>query len=186
MSLVAEQWQRNKTSLEIKSMSDIPVLDTARLLLCAPEMKDWPAYCAMMQSDHSRFMGGPLEEDHIWGIFCHDVASWHLMGHGALMIEDKASGHCVGQVSLNAGPLFPELELGWFLYEGWEGKGYAFEGALCLRDWAFDQLKLTSFVSYMHPDNDRSINLAQKLSGRLDETAVRLDPIDLAYRYSRA
>ncbi len=167
-------------------MTNIPTLQTERLILRAQTMDDWPDYLAMMQSERSHFMGGPLSHDYTWGVFCHDVASWDLLGHGALMMEDKISGQTLGQVGLNAGPLFPEHELGWFLYPDAEGKGFAFEAAQCLRDWVFDNLKLDSFVSYMDPNNERSIKLAQKLGGQLDKTAIRTDPVDLVYRYHRA
>jgi len=32
------------------------------------------------------------------------------------MIALAESGECVGQVGINHGPLFPEKELGWFVY----------------------------------------------------------------------
>ncbi|MCP1911683.1 RimJ/RimL family protein N-acetyltransferase [Bradyrhizobium elkanii] len=50
------------------------------------------------------------------------------------MIEVTASKQCVGQVGINHGPLFPEQELGWLLYDG---QGYATEAALALRNWTF-------------------------------------------------
>ena len=55
-------------------------------------------------------------------------------GHGALMVDARARGECVGQVGINGGPLFPEKELGWFVYEEAEGYGYATEAAAALRD----------------------------------------------------
>ena len=34
----------------------------------------------------------------------------------------------------------PEKELGWLVYDGYEGQGYATEAAAALRDWAFNPL----------------------------------------------
>src|SRR5262245_51652788 len=101
-----------------------------------------------MASPRSIGMGGPYDLRGAWGMFCHDIACWELFGHGALMIELKSDRVCVGQVGINHGPLFPEKELGWLLYDGFEGEGYATEAARAMRDWAFDVLQLATLVSY--------------------------------------
>lgn len=160
-----------------------PTLETTRLVLRPLNFNDWPAYRDFMQSERSAGMGGPLSLDKAWSFFCHDTAQWPLFGHGALMIEDRVSGVCLGQVGINHGPLFPEHELGWFVYPEAEGKGVAFEAANCLRDWAFAERGLPTLVSYVDPDNYRSRTLAERLGARLDSDADRPDPADLVYRH---
>ena len=159
----------------------IPTLTTARLVLRPPVYADFDAYAALWASPRSAYMGGPHERTRAWGWFCHDVALWHLFGHGALMIELKSNGECVGQVGINDGPLFPEKELGWLLYAGHEGQGYATEAAGALRDWAFKDRKLPTLVSYCDAANARSIAVAQKLGAVLDPDAPRQDPEDLVF-----
>lgn len=161
----------------------IPTLTTERLTLRAPVMADYAAYEALMASPRSVHMGGPFDQRAAWGLFCHESACWHLFGHGALMIEVKASGACVGLVGINAGPLFDEKELGWMLYDGHEGHGYATEAARALRDWAFGTLKLPHLVSYVDEANTRSSAVALRLGGMLDPNAAKQDPEDLVYRY---
>ncbi|WP_417582728.1 GNAT family N-acetyltransferase [Pelagibacterium sp.] len=158
-----------------------PLLNTDRLVLRAPVMADFEAYSALMQSDRAVHMGGPFDIEGAWHAFCHDAAQWLLLGHGALMIE--AEGRAVGQVAVNAGPLFPEHELGWLVYEGAEGKGYAQEAALCLKCWARDTLGLRTLVSYVDRDNYRSRSLAERLGAVLDADAARPHPDDLVYRH---
>ena len=164
-------------------MSVIPTLETERLILRPMKMEDWPLYRELMQSDRALYMGGPLTLQGAWGFFCMDIAQWALMGHGALMIEVKDTGECVGQVGINHGPLFPEHELGWLVYEEAEGKGYAFEAASAFRDWAYDNLGLRTLVSYMDPDNARSAKLAERLGAFVDHAAQRPDPSDIVYRH---
>ncbi|ARQ10539.1 GCN5-related N-acetyltransferase protein [Rhizobium etli] len=156
---------------------------TERLILRKPEVEDFDTYARLMASPRSVGMGGPFDLRAAWGMFCHDVALWQLFGHGALMIDLAESGECVGQVGINHGPLFPEKELGWFVYEGREGRGYATEAALALRDWGFLTLKLTSLVSYIAPGNAASVAVAERLGARLDPAAPRTDPADLVYRH---
>ncbi|PDT03446.1 GNAT family N-acetyltransferase [Rhizobium chutanense] len=163
--------------------TDAMTIRTERLRLRMPEIGDFEAYARLMASPRSAGMGGPFDLRAAWGMFCHDVALWQLFGHGALMIDLTETGECVGQVGINHGPLFPEKELGWFVYDGHEGRGYATEAALALRDWAFGTLKLPSLVSYIAPGNVASIAVARRLGARLDPAAPRDDPRDLVYRH---
>lgn len=160
-------------------------LHTPRLRLRAQTLADFPEYAAFMASPRAAGLGGPFDLRAAWGMFCHDQACWYFFGHGALMIERADTGTCVGQIGINDGPLFAEKELGWLLYDGQEGQGYATEAAQAMRDWAFGSLGLPSLVSYMAADNPASAQVALRLGGQLDATAVRTDPDDLVYRYRR-
>lgn len=163
----------------------IPTLETERLVLRALTWADWPDYYAFLASDRSRFMSGPHTAETAWSFFCNDIAQWTLFGHGALMFTDRASGKALGQVALCKGPLFPELELGWFTYDNAEGRGYAFEAAAALRDWGFSTLSIPDCVSYIDPDNHRSIRLAERLGAWLDRDAAAPHPSNLVYRHVR-
>jgi len=167
-------------------MTSAPTLTTERLTLRALREADFPAYAALMASDRSRYMGGPFDERAAWGMFCHDAACWALFGFGALMMDRRDTGETVGQTGLSAGPLFPETELGWFLFDGNEGMGYASEGARALLDWGFAHLSVDSIVSYTDPANLASQAVAKRLGGTLDADAPRPDAEDLVFRHRRA
>lgn len=130
-------------------------------------------------------MGGPFDEWGAWGNFCHDIAGWALFGHGGLVIERREGGAAVGSVNINHGPLFPEKELGWMLFEGFEGRGYVTEAAAAFRDWAFAELGLTTLVSYCDPDNARSIAVAERLGAMRDDDAPRMHENDIVFRHPR-
>ena len=170
-------------SMKTQSSPSIPVIETDRLRLRAPNMADWSLYAAFMASDRAAHVGGPFTKAAAWGMFCHDVAQWQLMGHGSLMIDKRVDGTCIGQVGINHGPLYPEKELGWLLYDGHEGRGYAAEAATALRDWAFDTLKLPTLVSYVGAGNRQSAAVAERIGGVLDPVAPRPLPSDLVYRH---
>jgi RimJ/RimL family protein N-acetyltransferase len=160
-----------------------PTLQTQRLTLRPMVEADFAAYAAFLASPRSGPMGGPFSTSRAWGMFCHDIACWPLFGHGALMIDLRAGGACIGQVGINGGPLFPEKELGWLLYDGHEGHGYATEAARALRDWATRTLKLASLVSYVARGNVASISVAERLGAMRDAQAERPDPGDLVFRH---
>lgn len=161
-----------------------PTLTTERLILRPIILDDFAGYEKLMASSRSVYMGGPFDQAAAWGLFCHEVALWHLAGHGGLSIELRSTGACIGQAEINHGPLFPERELGWQVYEGHEGNGYVTEAARALLVWAFDDLGLSTLVSYVDPDNSRSIAVARRLGGVLDSSAPRQDETDLVFRYT--
>lgn len=165
-------------------MTPIPTLATPRLVLRPPVLADFPAYAALWASPRSRFMGGPHATFGAWGLFCHDLACWELFGHGALMVDRRDSGACIGQLGINHGPLFPEKEMGWLLYPGHEGHGFATEAARAMRDWAFGPGGLATLVSYIDPENHASIGVAERLGAVRDPLALRPDPEDLVYRHA--
>jgi len=159
-----------------------PTLQTERLTLRPHGPEDFPAYAALMTSERSRYMGGPYTRKAAWGVFCHDVACWSLFGHGALAVDFE--GALIGQVGVSAGSLFPERELGWTVFAAHEGRGYMTEAAIALRKWTqanFDG----RLVSYIDPENARSIAVAERLGARLDPDAPVQDPGDLVYLHPR-
>lgn len=162
-----------------------PTLHTARLTLRAPIMADFPAYAALMASPRAVGMGGPFDELQAWGMFCHEIACWYLFGHGGMTIARRDTGETVGLVEINAGPLFPETELGWQLHDGQEGQGFATEAARALLDWAFATLPLQSLVSYTGPENLASQAVARRLGAVIDPGAVVQDEGDIVWRHHR-
>ena len=164
-------------------MTTVPTIITERLLLRPMTADDWEPYSALMLSERARYMGGPFSVKVAWGMFCADHAQWDLFGAGALMLEDRDTRACLGQVGINSGPLFPEKEIGWLVFPEAEGRGYAFEAASALLDWAKTVKRLNTLVSYVDPQNDRSRRLAERLGATLDGTAPRPDPTDLVYRH---
>ncbi|WP_416899898.1 MAG: GNAT family N-acetyltransferase [Minwuia sp.] len=164
-------------------MTTAPTIETPRLLLREPVLADWPGFAEVMTSDRALHMGGPHSVAYAWGAFCHGIALWRLYGLGNLSIELRGTRECIGQIEINQGPRFPEPELGWQLNIEAEGKGYAFEAAVAMRDWVFRERGLKTLVSYIGQENTRSIRLAQRLGASLDAQAQPQDPGDLVFRH---
>lgn len=149
----------------------IPTIETQRLTLRAPKLEDFEQYAAFLSSDRAQYMHGPMSRKEAWRWFTNDTAHWPLMGFGGLMIEEN--GTLAGQVAITRGPTFPEPELGWFLLDGFTGRGIAAEAGFALRNWAYETAGLKTLVSYIHPENAASIALAKRLGAELDENAPR-------------
>jgi RimJ/RimL family protein N-acetyltransferase len=165
---------------------DIPTFTTERLILRPLVMADFEPFAAIYQSERSRYIGGMQSREKVWRDFASDCGVWHLMGFGSLSIEEKATGALAGQCGINAPPEYPERELGWVLFEGFEGRGYAFEAAMALRSFAFNSLGWKTLVSYIDPDNARSIRLAERMGAKLDNDAATPNGEGcLVYRHNR-
>ncbi|MEM8632602.1 MAG: GNAT family N-acetyltransferase [Pseudomonadota bacterium] len=159
-----------------------PVLETGRTRLRPLQPSDFEPYAAFLASERSIHMDGPVSRDTAWCWFCNDTAHWPLFGYGALMIE--VGGETAGQVGLTHGIRFPEHELGWFLYDGYQGKGYATEAAAALRAYAYATAGLRSIVSYCSAENAGSIAVAERLGAVLDPDAPRPEGDDcLVFRH---
>lgn len=164
----------------------VPTLTTKRLTLRPHVLGDFPAYVDFLASKRSHFMGGPHNDNVAWSWFSNDVASWQLYGFGNLVITQTDSGDTVGHCGITQGPEFPEPELGWFLYKGFEGRGYAREAATAMRDFGINQAGLKTIVSYVDAENNASIKLAKALGAKFDPNAKTPngDPCQV-YRYSK-
>lgn len=169
--------------LQPPTMNIAPTITSDRLLLREPTLADWPDFADLMTSDRAKDMGGPHSIEHAWGDFSLGIALWRLYGVGNLSIELRETKEYIGRIEINQGPRYPEPELGWQLQKGAEGKGYAFEAAVALRDWVFRETRLQTLVSYIDPANERSIRLAKRLGATVDEQARPQDPGDLVFRY---
>lgn len=146
--------------------AQIPMLETARLWLRAPRITDFQVYARIACSQRARFLGGPMTREQAWDDFARTCSVWLWRGHGAWVMEGKADGAPLGVVVLGFEPGDQDPELGIALIQTAEGQGLALEAARAARDYAFRSLDLPRLVSYVSPDNTRSIALMQRLGAQ--------------------
>ncbi|MGB0498033.1 MAG: GNAT family N-acetyltransferase [Rubricella sp.] len=166
-------------------MTTCPVIETERLTLRPHRLEDFEAFRAFYASDRARYVGGEISLTRLWYGFCAEVAYWKLQGFGMWAVDRREDGAFIGQVGLQHPPFFAERELGWILFEGFEGHGYALEAASAARDYAFETLGWDTFVSYIDGENERSIALAKRLGAVLDPAGKTHHPDDVVYRHRR-
>ncbi|MBK4216624.1 GNAT family N-acetyltransferase [Paracoccus caeni] len=164
---------------------DIPILETANLILREPRATDWDAVRTFGLSDRSRYIGGPFEEWQIWTSLLAPIGHWFIRGYGFWTVEDKATGAVAGRLGVVNHIDWPEPELGWQVYEGFEGRGIAYEGAMAARDHAQNVMGLGPLISQIHPENIRSRRLAERMGATFErEGNVRGTPC-LIYRHPK-
>jgi ribosomal-protein-alanine N-acetyltransferase len=141
----------------------IPALETARLRLRAPEMRDFEAYAAFRASPRAVTVGGPFPREVAFDQFCALIGHWALRGYGRWVAADRETDTALGVVGLFCPEGWPEPEIGWSLFEAAEGKGYALEAARAARAHAYGTLGWSTVASLIRPDNARSIALARRM-----------------------
>lgn len=147
-------------------MTVLSPLQTARLTLRAFIRSDFTPYAALMTGHRAVHMGGPHTAQTAWDYFTNDAAAAQLSGFGCYTIV--AGDQPAGFVGIIQPPAFPEPELGWGLYDGFEGRGYATEAAAAVLDQMFTVTDRASFVSYIAPDNHPSAAVAKRIGGHID------------------
>lgn len=149
----------------------VPQITTARLVLRAPRIADFPAYAAILMSKRARFMGGPFDRSRAWHDFSQYVAGWQLRGAGLWTAQQRQDADIAGFVSVGMESGDREHELGYLLCADAEGQGLALEAVMAARDYALSDLGLPTLVSYVDPANRRSARVAERAGAQRDPAA---------------
>lgn len=156
-------------------MTPAPTLTTARLVLRGPQKRDLAAFTAWVtRSERMAHLGGTDTEGNAWRGFIAGIGHWHWHGYGFFTVTEKETGIAVGRVGIINHVEWPQPELAWHMFDGFEGRSYAFEAACAVREWAGNTLGLEPLISLISPQNLRSLRLASRL-GAMEE---RRDVID--------
>lgn len=160
-----------------------PTLITQRLTLRAGRPEDAEPLGRFMESPRAVGIGGPYpaSEAAVW--IADDAEKWATRGSGMWIVTLTATGEAIGRI----GALHHvgwEPELGWHLFDGFEGQGYAFEAAMAARDHL--HLTLPPVFSFVEPSNPRSRALALRM-GAVEERRVEVHGVTLdIFRHRKA
>lgn len=146
----------------------IPELATDRLVLRALRGDDFPAYAALCADPEvmKYVSGAPLSREEAWRQLALFAGHWTLRGFGTWAVEERATGAFIGRIGLHFPEGWPERELGWALARRFWGRGLAAEGCRAALDFAWTRLGWDRLISLIHPDNERSAQLATRLGAR--------------------
>ena len=148
----------------------IPVLQTERLTLRAPEWRDFDDYAAFRGSDRTKLLGGPFTRAQAFTQLAEIAGHWVLRGFGRWIVADRETDLALGVVGLYYPEGWPEPEIAWSLFENGEGRGIAHEAALAARNYAYQTLGWTTAISLIDPTNSRSVALAKRMGCTDGET----------------
>ncbi len=152
----------------------VPILETARLLLRGYRADDFAA-CAALWSDPvvNRYTTGkPLSAEEAWAKTLRNAGLWPVLRHGYWAVEEKSSGEFIGETGFAdfKRAIEPSIagvpELGYVFCSRAHGKGYATEAVGAAIAWADQNLGVARTVCLIHDGNAASIRLAEKCGYR--------------------
>ena len=149
-------------------------LQTDRLLLRMWREEDFEPYARICaDSDVMRYLvgGKTLSRLEAWRHMAFLIGHWHLRGYGHWAVEEKATGNFVGRIGFLNPDGWPGFEIGWTLSREYWGKGYATEGARRALQYAFTELDKDHVISLIHPENQASIRVAERLGEKPEGTS---------------
>lgn len=182
---------------------DIP--RTERLTLRTPVESDLEPMVAFYASERSAMAMGPLPRDKAFTGFCVEVAHWHQKGFGNYTIT--LGGTSIGQCGTWQPKGWDQCEIGWLLWDGYEGHGDANEAGRAVlemvesKGWetsvsyattdtlpsdvvATGRVDLSGLWAGIRPQNARSRRLADRLG--LASMGETRDHDELIYRRAAA
>ena len=163
--------------------SHAPVVETPDLILRGYREEDFEAFAGFCTSERARFVGGPQDRWSCWRSFMAGIGHWTLRGYGMWMIEHRDSGAVAGRVGMIFNDGWDEPELGWHIYDGFEGKGFAYQATVAARSYCAQHFGLDAVISYIDPENARSVRLAERLGATYERDGTLLGVACHIYRH---
>ena len=170
-------------------MNDLksPILETDRLRLRplrVTDIDDYADLCA--DPEVARYLGrGVFLRDQAWRHLAFLVGHWQFRGYGMWAVEERESGAFAGTIGFCNPDGWPGFEIAWTLARRFWGRGYATEGARAALDYAFTVLGQEHVISLIHPENEPSIRVAERLGESLEGRTEVLGRGFLVYGIAR-
>ncbi|MCP3980530.1 MAG: GNAT family N-acetyltransferase [bacterium] len=165
-----------------------PVLETDRLILReltpadADDLYGWfsdPEVMRWFPSTRTR------EEAEAW--IERGLGWYERYGFGFWGAVLRETGALIGYIGLVVQEVDGDerVEIGYMLARKYWGHGFATEGAIACREYAFDTLGIDHVISIIHPQNMSSRRVAERNGMTIEKQTVKWDIDVLIYAVSR-
>lgn len=141
-------------------------LETPRMIFDRPTEKDLPALTGFLTDvEITKFLGGVLKEEKVPEILKWFDQHWNTQGFGPCMVKLRETQETIGLFGLKRVPIEDEqvIDLGFLVDRPYQGQGFAYEGGRALVEHGFNVHQFERIYSNVHPENEVSRHLLQKL-----------------------
>jgi ribosomal-protein-alanine N-acetyltransferase len=145
---------------------NIPTRFTSRLILRPLEPSDSKSlYRIFCQPDILTFFPNPKppELSGVERMITGQLEHWQQYGYGWWAVQDKNSSEHIGWCGLQFLPETEEVEVAYLLDKDYWGRGLATEAAESALQYGFDETGENEIVGIVHPQNDASIRVLEKI-----------------------
>jgi len=148
-------------------MSDIPVLETDRLILRGFRPSDTAPFTEAFAKEEfaatiTREMRA-LSPEEAWRAMAVVNGSWSLNGFGNWVVTLKETGQPIGRLGPFSPPGWPDFEVGWAIFPEFHRRGYGAEGAAAALVWCKEALGKGRVTHCILKGNSGSEGLARSL-----------------------
>ncbi|WP_033543680.1 GNAT family N-acetyltransferase [Planococcus sp. CAU13] len=148
------------------------MFETERCYLSAFQKSDRDDVAQLFSDPAVRtYLGGVRKRDAIKVILDEMLASMDDAYYW--VVREKGTAEFMGLISLDLHHEGVDQELSYQFLPGWWGRGYAYETAAVIIDFALEELKLPGLVAETQSANLASCRLLEKLGMTLERTVVR-------------
>lgn len=166
-------------------MSQLTLLETERLVLSGWRL-DQVDDLVRLHGKHNvaRYLtlsGEPWTFEQARKAVEHWIDLFNTRRLGKLRLTRKSDGRFIGRAGYGIYPPTGEPELGFALFEEYQGQGYATEAATALRDWIFRETDSPRFLGFADTRNAASLAVLRKIG--MVATSVEVEPNGLLCQF---
>lgn len=103
------------------------------------------------------------------------LKSYQENEYGLWLVKLKDTNDSIGMCGLLQRDYLPHLDIGFALLPQYEGKGYAYEAAMAVLQYAANVLHATTVAAIVTPENEASLKLLRRL-GFEDKSKIHVPP----------
>jgi RimJ/RimL family protein N-acetyltransferase len=166
-------------------VSDLVLLETDRLVLSGWTIEQVGDLLRLHGNPNiSRYLtldGAPWTEPQARAAVASWIELFQTRQLGKLRLTRKSDGVFIGRAGYGIYGPTAEPELGFALFEEYQGQGYATEAATALRDWIFRETEISQFLGFADTRNAPSLAVLRKIG--MVPTRVEVEPNGLLCQF---
>ncbi len=163
-------------------------IESKRLILREMDIKDLPLFYEIFSdSETMKYYPKPFDKEKVSHWITWNLDNYKTYGYGLWTLVLKESNEVIGDCGLVQQIIngVKEMELAYHVHKDHWGLGYATEGAIATRNYAFTKLDQEKLISLIRPENRPSCRVAEKTGMVIDKEIMKFGSLHYVYECRR-